>query len=220
MSGAGAWIGAVLIGYCMGCLLMAWFIGFLKNRNVLENGNGNPGASNATMVYGIKYGAVTAAWDILKPMIAFVLSSWVLKAPPQACLLSAYMAVVGHVFPFWNRFKGGKGFAPYLGSMFCIQPIAILFTAAIAAFAAFFTDYITGATFFVIAACPLWAWLAGWHYGVPVTLLSLLLLWRHRENIANIKNGTEPRITEVLGRHREKIDRIAGAIKGTDDSDD
>ena len=204
---------AAIIGYAAGSVLMACIIAKRKGGDIGAQGNGNPGASNTAMAYGIGAGPARAAWDIVKPMLAFFICAVILRLPDNASMLAAYMAVIGHVFPAWRKLKGGKGFAPYIGAMFCVQPMLFLFTAAIAAVAAAVADFITAATFVTIAICPLWAWFIDVSYGIPATLLSLLLLWRHRENIRKIRAGTEPRLTSVLGKYKDRFGRIAGAIK-------
>lgn len=195
LADTGLWACAGLAGYCFGCLSMAWIVGFLRGIDIKKAGNGNAGASNALMVLGVVPGVVTAAWDIGKAVLAYWFMAGLFYAPREICMLAAGMAVVGHCFPFWLDFDGGKGFAPFIGFMLCCDWKAALLPLAAGLVLGLVSDRIVAMTFTCAALWPfLMAAAYGWRYGAAVALLSLLLFWRHRENIRKLADGTEPGI--------------------------
>ena len=205
ISSSGIWAGAVLAGYCFGCLDMAWILAFLKGRDIKHMGNGNPGAGNALMTMGIGAGALTAAWDIGKACLAYAVTWQALQGSRDMCLLSAACAVLGHCFPFWMDFRGGKGFAPFLGFMLCGDWQAALLPIAVGLVMCLAFDRIAAMTF---TCAALWPFLLAASMGLPYGLFyapwSVLLAWNHWDNIRKILDGTEPGVRDAFrGRRRE-----------------
>ena len=195
----GVFPGACLAGYCFGCIDMAWILAFARGKDIKAMGNGNPGASNALMTMGPRAGIVTGAWDIGKALLAGLFASAVLGAGPDACMAAAGAAVIGHVFPFWLDFRGGKGFAPFVGFMLRADPLSALVLLAIGALAGLVSDRIVAMTFLCAVLEP--AALAlrlGPAYGLAALPLTALLLLRHRQNMKNIMDGTEPSIRKAF----------------------
>lgn len=174
---------------------MAWAAGFLKGVDIKKSGNGNAGASNALMVLGVVPGIVTAAWDIGKAAMAYWFMAGLFYAPREICAFASAMAVVGHCFPFWLDFDGGKGFAPFIGFMLCCDWKAALLPLLLGLVIGIASDRIVGMTFTCIALWPAMAFLlSGPVPAAACAALSLLLLWRHRENLRKLRDGTEPGI--------------------------
>lgn len=200
----GVWLCSLLAGYCFGCINMAWIIGFLNGADIKKLGSGNAGASNAARVLGVVPGVITAAWDIGKAAIAYLFLSYFFHAPREACLFAAGIAVIGHCFPFWLDFDGGKGFAPYLGFMFCVDPGLAALPVLLGTVLCFVFDRFVILTLACAAFMPLGIclalgdlWLGGF-----CAMLSLVLLWRHRSNIRNMRDGTEPGILDFVNKKR------------------
>lgn len=195
----GIFPGACLVGYCFGCIDMAWILAFARGKDIKAMGNGNPGASNALMTMGVRAGIATGAWDIGKAAMAYQFARLVLGAGPDACMAAAGTAVAGHVFPFWLDFRGGKGFASFVGFMLCADfpsALALLITGALAGLA---LDRIVAMTFLCAALEPVCLALRlGPEYGLAALPLSALLFWRHRENMKNIMDGTEPSVRKAF----------------------
>lgn len=194
MTAPGVWAAGVLMGYCFGCLDAAWIIGFMRGVDVKKSGNGNAGAGNAMMTMGLKAGALTAAWDILKSVFAYAMLAIVFQADRPVCVLAAGMSVLGHIWPFWLYFDGGKGFAPYLGLLICLDLKLALCCAVAGGALAILTDKIVAFTFLCLVAGPAVAWVSG--PGLFPCLLaagiSLIVLFRHRENIISLIRRREP----------------------------
>ena len=103
---------AILIGYAFGCIQPAYFLGkMIGKMDIREQGSGNAGASNITAIMGWKYGVIVGLVDILKGIFAVLVVRWIYPDSPDLAYLSGIMAILGHIFPFYLKFRGGKGVA-------------------------------------------------------------------------------------------------------------
>ena len=117
----------ILIGYLLGCFQASYFISkYFHGFDIRNKGTGNAGASNVVATLGWKTGFITAVIDVLKASTAV----WIINAlfPESTNLiflkyLAGCSAVIGHIFPFFMNFKGGKGLASFMGLLFGINPI-------------------------------------------------------------------------------------------------
>ena len=185
--------GPFLMGYLMGSipfgLLLTRAAGLGDIRNV---GSGNIGATNVLRTGRKGLAAATLVFDALKGVAAVLIADQVGQLPAVG---AAAGAVLGHMFPVWLGFKGGKGVATTLGIMWGLSwPVGAIACAAWLILAAVFRYSSLAALFSVVIAA-----IASWFLTDPraATLLTLLvpLVWaRHHENIARLLNGTEPRI--------------------------
>lgn len=184
----------LVIGYLLGSipfgLLLSRAAGLGDIRNI---GSGNIGATNVLRTGNKGLAAATLLLDGLKATAAALLvNHWFGQVPAHMAVLGAFL---GHVYPVWLRFKGGKGVATYLGGLLGLAPLAALAFAAIWIATAYLKRMSSLAAIAASLATPLvLLWL-----GKPVTaglfaLLTALLLWAHRANISRLRAGTEPRI--------------------------
>ena len=192
---------SILIGYALGCLQSAYLVGRLVGKlDIREHGSGNAGASNITSTLGLKYGVIVGLVDILKGVMAVLVVNWIYPGRPELAYLSGLMAVIGHMFPFYLKFRGGKGVATLAGMMFGVNwKLGVLFVLLVAV-PAFITDYIVAGSFTTFLALPLVTYLGD--YPLPLLLLSILLaaacFYLHRGNIQRILKGEELKIRAVL----------------------
>ena len=199
-------IQAVLIGYVLGSFQTAFFIGkFFGKLDIRREGSSNAGASNVTQVMGWRFGIVTALSDILKAYLAVWLA-FRYSGGETAAFLAGTAAVLGHMFPFYLGFRGGKGLACLVGMMLAFEPeiglgmMLAVFLLTVA------TDYITVGTLAAYAGLPVVLLL----YGKPVPvlgtalLLSLLGIWKHRENVRRILNKEEKGLRATLKKKTGK----------------
>ena len=197
--GLAANLAAIGLGYLIGGLDMAWLVATMHGVDIRRIGNGNMGASNVAMSLGVQWGVVTAAWDIAKPILAACAARGLIHAGSTGWLLAPAMAVAGHVFPAWAGFRGGKGFAPYIGLMAVLDWRLAVAALAIGAILAWASDRIVAMTFLCIAMAPVWLWFATGQIAASVAAAaSLLLAWKHRENARRWMQGTEPSIRKAL----------------------
>lgn len=190
------------IGYAIGCIQTAFIMGKLCKTDLSKKGSGNLGTTNALRVLGFKAGAVTFIGDILKAVVSFLAASWIF--PDQAFLAGIYACagtILGHDFPFYLHFKGGKGIAATIGMVLCIgltqswQLLAVSYVIGLGA--AIVTKYISvGSILFSVCICA-----SAWVFGLPteaavvLTALSALALWKHRSNMKRLLEGNENKFT-------------------------
>ncbi len=201
----------ILGSYLLGCLQWSYLlVRYIKKQDIRKLGHGNAGASNTVINFGWKFGALVALLDVAKAVCAVILARAVmtivgLEALDTTLILaSAGVAVVlGHVFPFFMNFKGGKGTASAVGMMLAIDwRIGLLGIAALLILT-LISNYIA------IGAIGMWAtYIAGaifWlESDLTVALLTIILvlsIWLHRENISRILQGTETGLRKTMKKH-------------------
>ena len=108
-------------GYLLGCHNLAHTISRKRGFDIRAVGSGNPGTSNAVITMGWKVGVLVGAHDIFKSFIPALLAGLLLPDLPLAAAVTGVAAVLGHIFPAPLKFKGGKGFAPYVGMTFAVN---------------------------------------------------------------------------------------------------
>lgn len=194
----------VLLGYLIGSSSMSFYISKLKKINLKEKGSKNLGASNTLAIIGKKAAAAVLVHDVLKSFFAILVVRILFDIPYNKVdwLLAAVgvAAVMGHIFPFYLKFKGGKGFATYIGLIFGLDWRLFLATVAIIFLVAFLTDYIVAGTFSTITIGPLYFLVIQPSFVVAgiVAIASLVILCKHWENIKNLKNGNEMKIRSAF----------------------
>ena len=186
------YIVAVLIGYLLGCSSMALYIGMFKNVDVRKNGTGNLGASNVMMLMGWGAGVLTALHDIGKSVLAVWLCRRLFPEAAYVGLVAGTAAVLGHNFPFYLRFKGGKGLAAFWGMTLMINwKFALAVALGIVAIT-LITDYIVLGTIAAAIAVPIFVYFTiGPAAAAIVSAASICIIARHRDNFIRLKNGTE-----------------------------
>ena len=197
----------IALSYLLGCSNMAKYIAALKKVDLSAGGSGNPGASNAVILMGWGAGVLTAIHDIGKAALAVILARLMFPGAPLIGAVAGVAAVLGHIFPFWMKFKGGKGFASYLGMTIALHwkfAIAVLLLVVLVTL---ITDYIVAATTTTIVLVPIGLGLLAHSLLLPLILLiaSLVIAWKHRDNYVRIYNGTEIRFRKAgRGDYRVK----------------
>jgi glycerol-3-phosphate acyltransferase PlsY len=186
-----ALIAAYLIGSIPFALIVSRRRGVADPRNL---GSGNLGAANVLRISGIRAGAAVALLDIAKGVAAVVVAQRLdgSAAPAGAGLA----AVVGHIYPVWLGFRGGKGVATAGGAFavltpFAVAPALVIFTAAVWA-----TRYVSFGSLAATVALPPLAYATGGGAPVVVSALAVatLIVFRHRSNLSRLRAGTERRL--------------------------
>lgn len=113
----------IAIGYLLGCLSPAAMFSVIHKKDVSKHGTGNRGATNTMLVLGKKYGILVMIMDIMKAYLAVKIAKALFPMKTFAWVLTGCFAVIGHVFPFYLQFKGGKGLAAFGGMILGIDPI-------------------------------------------------------------------------------------------------
>ena len=190
-----------LIGYTFGCIQTSYFLSRIFGKmDIRDYGSGNAGASNITAIMGWKYGVIVGLVDILKGIGAVLVAKWLYPQNPDMALLAGIMVIIGHIFPFHMRFRGGKGVAALVGVMIGLNwKLGILFVLLVAV-PALLTDYIVSGSFTTFIALPIVTYVLGYPIGYTITGLCLtaLCFYLHRANIYRIIHNEELKISSVL----------------------
>ena len=197
----------IALGYLLGCSNMAKYIAAMKKVDLSAGGSGNPGASNAVILMGWGAGVLTALHDIGKAALAVILARLMFPGVPLIGAVAGVAAVLGHIFPFWMKFKGGKGFASYLGMTIALNWKFAIVVLLLVAVVTLITDYIVAATTNTIILVPIWMGLTAgsWVLFLILLLGSLVIAWKHRENYVRMYHGTEIRFRKAgRGDYRVK----------------
>ena len=183
----------ILLSYILGSSNMAKYLAAIKRVDLTAGGSGNLGASNAVILMGWGAGVLTALHDIGKSALAVILARLVFPDAPHIGAAAGVAAVLGHIFPFWMKFKGGKGFASYLGMTLALHWKFAIAVLLLVVAVTLITDYIVAATTTTIVLVPIGLGLLTQSWILPLILLvaSLVIAWKHRENYIRIYNGTE-----------------------------
>jgi len=187
-------IAALAFGYLLGSIPFGVILTRLAGMQDLRSiGSGNIGATNVLRTGRKGLAAATLIGDALKGTIAVV--AFVHADNPSLPLVAGFGAFIGHLFPIWLKFKGGKGVATYIGVLFGLAwPIGLLFCLVWLATAAL-TRYSSLAALVASAATPIALWVSGWPQAALLfAVLTLLLFTRHRENMVRLLKGTEGKI--------------------------
>ncbi|MCA1905992.1 MAG: glycerol-3-phosphate 1-O-acyltransferase PlsY [Desulfarculus sp.] len=187
----GLFIGAYLLGSVPFGLAMARLAGGSDPRRA---GSGNIGATNVARLAGKTAGAATLLLDAGKGWLPAYLA-WGWLEPWQAAAVGL-AAVLGHIFPIYLRFQGGKGVATALGAMLAAAPLATLVVLGILAGIAWWTTHMSVGSLAGIGSAPLVMLFLG--QPTPLVLstvgMALLVVWRHRDNIVRLRQGRENRL--------------------------
>jgi acyl phosphate:glycerol-3-phosphate acyltransferase len=189
-------LGSIPFGYLL--------VRIFRGEDVRQSGSGNIGATNVSRKSPV-LGVLTLVLDALKGTAAVVLSyvvadHMVAGAPAlEQVALGAVFAVVGHVFPVWLKFRGGKGVATGLGAFVLIAPKAVLIAVVIFVAVAATSRYVSLGSIVAVAALPFLAWIIRQFYlsytGLAlISVACLLILFEHRENMLRLLSGTENQI--------------------------
>ena len=199
---------SLLIGYIFGMFVSGFFLGKSKHVDLREKGSGNVGTTNTARVLGLKYGAITLLCDCLKPVLASLVV-WLIFGRAYAghirllILYASFGAVLGHDFPAFMKFKGGKGVATSVGLILLCFPQAFPICAVLFFSAVGITRYVSlgsilaavgfGAQAIVMGYLGWLSYPAG-NVGEAVVIaeiISVLVIILHRSNIGRLENGAE-----------------------------
>jgi glycerol-3-phosphate acyltransferase PlsY len=186
----------VLFGYLLGSVPTGHLLAKLAGVDIRSVGSGNVGATNVARSVGKWQGALTLIADAAKGALPPAAANyWGVDSLGTA--LAALAAFLGHLYPVFLKFRGGKGVATGVGSLLAIAPPATAVMIAVFALVAFSSRLVSLASMVAAAAAPFILWLfdAPWPFIVLGCILAVLVLWRHRANIARLKAGTEPRFS-------------------------
>ncbi len=199
----------ILIGYVIGTINPSYIFSKLHGSDIRKKGSGNAGASNALIVYGKAVGILCAIFDIAKAGIAIWIARTIYPNFELAFAITGVSAILGHIFPFYMRFRGGKGLASLGGMIFAYNWIVFLIMLAVEIVIVLITNYIcfvpmTAAVVFPIVYGVMEQDIIG---ALILLIAAVVILFKHKENIKRIQNNTEAHFSLLWNREKE-LERI------------
>jgi acyl phosphate:glycerol-3-phosphate acyltransferase len=185
----------ILLGYLAGSVPFAFLLARGAGIDVRVAGSGNVGAANVMRTTGTRRAILVMSLDVAKGMLAVALAT-VVHAGVTLTALAAAAAVVGHIYPVWLRFHGGKGVAVAAGVFGILTPIATALAAGLFLVIVWVTRYVSLGSIVATVALPPAAWITGEPKAVVLAAAGsgALILFRHRGNIRRLREGTERRM--------------------------
>jgi len=182
--------------YLLGSVPFGLLIGKMAGKDVRQEGSKNIGATNVSRLLGKKLGFVTLICDGLKGYLPMLLAASLFKDDPNVEMIVAFCgiaAVVGHMFPIYLGFKGGKGVATGLGVFLYLSPLAILISLGVFIVSVALSGFVSVGSLLSSALMVFWLWLLG---GSKITMMTAAivaaLIWlKHHENIGRLLKGEE-----------------------------
>lgn len=187
----------ILLSYLIGCFSSAYILGKIYgNIDIRNYGSGNSGTTNALRVLGIKVGGLTFLLDVLKGIVAVLLGTAILGF--KGSLVAGIFVVIGHNYPVFLGFRGGKGVATSLGVLFILSWKTALICLAIGAIVILVTRYVSLGSILASISAPiaivLTAESINKYLYITTIILALLSVLRHRENIVRLCKGEENKL--------------------------
>ena len=199
----------IVIGYLLGCISPTCLFSMIKNIDMRKSGTGNLGATNAMLTLGKGVGAAVMLFDIAKAFVP-VLVCKILFVDDHILMLSVGLAaVVGHAFPFYLKFKGGKGVATLAGLVLAYNPLMFLMLFSLGSLFVLVFRYVFALP---ISAAAIFPVLVGiYTKSLVPTLLSIaigaVVIFRHKRNFERVHDGTEIKITDYF-KGTYKVQRV------------
>lgn len=196
----------VIIAYLIGSIPFGYLIvRATGGGDVRETGSGGTGATNVSRRAGKAAGIFTLLLDAAKGALAVVIAKSIFNGDSTGWLTAAaaIAVIVGHIFPVWLRFRGGKGVATGAGAFLALAPVAVLAAAVIFVAVVALTKFVSLGSMLAALTIPLFVWLLAQPeiYLTPLLTSSvvgaLLIVFAHRENIKRLLRGTESRISDL-----------------------
>lgn len=184
-----------LLAYAIGSIPFAFVLARRRGTDLRRVGSGNLGAANVLRTFGVRAGALVALLDIAKGAASVLLAERVSSAA-AAPVVAGVAAVVGHVYPVWLHFHGGKGVATACGAFLVLTPAAALPALAVFVASVWATKYVSVGSLLASATLPPVAYLTGSpppRVAAAVAAAALIIL-QHRSNLARLREGSERRL--------------------------
>lgn len=199
----------LLVAYLLGSVSGSLVLGRMRGVDIRTLGSGNAGGTNALRTQGWKFALGVALIDVGKGVLAtWFAQRWAPLGAPLSVTthgyLAAGLAVVGHVWPLWHGFRGGKGAATLIGGLLVLWPWSIPLLLLVWGSVLVTTGYVGLSTVLAVASLPLWAW---WSGAGPNRMwfaiaAALFMAFTHRRNLQRLRDGTESQFARARLLHR------------------
>jgi len=211
----------ILSAFMIGSIPTAvWISRFFFGIDIREYGSGNAGATNTFRVLGAKWGTIVMFFDMLKGILAvklyFLLPYYIHNEFEQTNFQIGLglAAVLGHIFPIWADFRGGKGVATLFGMVLGIQPVVALCCVGVFGLVFYLTRYVSLSSILASAAFPVFV-LAIFNaeeplYRIFAVAVALMVILTHQKNIGRLLRGSESKVPILKHRDRRRQRRVSG----------
>ena len=188
------WAGAgIIISYLLGSIPMGLILTRMMGKGDLRQvGSGNIGATNVMRVGGLRMAAATWLLDMAKAIAAVAIGYAIGDVAFAAWC--GFAAIVGHCYPIWLRFRGGKGISSMFGVLLALNPLVFVICGIEWLVVALSSGYSSLGAVVAFCLMPVFGFVIGAQVGWPLLAIALLCLWRHRENIWRLVTGAESKI--------------------------
>lgn len=202
-------VACLTLGYFMGTVNPAYVFSRMKGFDIRDRGSGNAGASNAVVMLGKAIGVLCALLDIFKAFLAFKLCKFLFPAMKMAGMLAGVGCILGHIFPVWMGFRGGKGLACLAGTILAYDWRLFLILLACEVVFVLLAGYICLVTLSASMVFPAIYWLQSGEVMATVGLLAVaaVMFVKHIDNLKRISRGHEVRISYLWNKEAE-IERL------------
>lgn len=205
----------IVLAYLIGSIpTSVWVSNYFFGIDIRDYGSGNAGATNTYRILGAKWGTFVMAVDMIKAVIAVKLAFFI----PEAYFNELYLvnlqlglglaAVVGHIFPIWANFKGGKGVASLFGMVLGIQPNVALCCVAVFILVLYLTRWVSLSSILASVAFPVFILVIFNEpehlYRVFAIIVAMLVLFTHQKNIGRLLKGSESKVPILKHRDRRR----------------
>lgn len=185
---------------------MSYYISKIKNVDIKNNGSKNYGASNTMALLGWKYGILTGLHDIGKAILAICIIKTLFPMNAYLPIITGVSCIIGHIFPFYLEFNGGKGFATFIGMTFALDWKLGIIIGILIIIITLLTDYIVLGTFSTIVIVPIYIGITNNDIicSLIIFITTIIILYKHKENIVRLKNGTEMKFSKANKKEYKK----------------
>ena len=198
---------AMILAYLFGSINFSIPLGkWLRGIDIREVNSKNAGTSNVAMSLGWRWGIMVLLLDMAKGFLPVLTVKMLYPNFELLWFLTGFAAIIGHVYPIFYSFKGGKGSATYGGMLFALTPYYAFIMLLIYSFILFAFNYVVLSTLFVSVVTPFIYYMFGFEWSSILILLLFVLLsiWKHKENYIRLLNGKEVGL-RAFNKHKDKI---------------
>lgn len=192
-------VASILIGYLLGTISPAALISKFKHMNLRKKGTGNLGATNVMLNFGKRYGVLVMLFDMAKALAAVKLVQLIFSDIILG-LIAGVAAIVGHIFPIYMRFKGGKGLACFAGLVLAYDPWIFLILLILTVVLIIIINYTFAMPYSAGILFPVMSLVKSGDLRVffLTAIASALIMYKHYENVVKARNGTDTKIREFI----------------------
>ena len=194
-----------LFAYLCGSIPSGVWIGqYFYHIDIRTVGSGNSGTTNTFRVLGKKAGIIVFLFDMIKGTIPVVLAQTIVPVAPFPVLIVGIFALIGHTFPIFAGFKGGKAVATTAGMMLGIHPLLVLLGTCVFIACLLYSRMVSLSSMISISSGVIMSlWYGDWLLTGLLFIIDCFIIYRHRDNIARIRQGTENKIPAFWQKNKE-----------------